>query len=63
MQYMITPPRHVDTCILLPASKSISNRVLIIHALTGGNVMPENLSDCDDTKVIIRALPVRQCAS
>ncbi|MFC2290892.1 MAG: 3-phosphoshikimate 1-carboxyvinyltransferase, partial [Prevotella denticola] len=59
MQYMITPPRHVDTCILLPASKSISNRALIIHALTGGNVMPENLSDCDDTKVIIRALSHR----
>lgn len=59
MQYMITPPRHVDTRILLPASKSISNRVLIIHALTGGNVMPENLSDCDDTKVIIRALSHR----
>ena len=56
MQYMITPPRHVDTRILLPASKSISNRALIIHALTGGNVMPENLSDCDDTKVIICAL-------
>ena len=59
MQYMITPPRHVDTRILLPASKSISNRSLIIHALTGGNVMPENLSDCDDTKVIIRALSHR----
>ena len=59
MQYMITPPQHVDTLILLPASKSISNRALIIHALTGGNVMPENLSDCDDTKVIIRALSHR----
>ncbi len=59
MQYMITPPRHVDTRILLPASKSISNRALIIHALTGGNVIPENLSDCDDTKVIIRALSHR----
>lgn len=59
MQYMITPPQHVDTRILLPASKSISNRALIIHALTGGNVMPENLSDCDDTKVIIRALSHR----
>ena len=59
MQYTITPPRHVDTRIQLPASKSISNRALIIHALTGGNVMPENLSDCDDTKVIIRALSHR----
>ena len=59
MQYTITPPRHVDTRIQLPASKSISNRALIIHALTGGNITPENLSDCDDTKVIIRALSHR----
>lgn len=59
MQYTITPPRHVDTRIQLPASKSISNRALIIHALTGGNITPANLSDCDDTEVIIRALAHR----
>lgn len=59
MQYTITPPRHVDTRIQLPASKSISNRALIIHALTGGNITPANLSDCDDTEVIIRALSHR----
>ena len=40
----------------LPASKSISNRALIIHALSGGKNLPENLSDCDDTEVIIEAL-------
>ncbi|MCR5076918.1 MAG: 3-phosphoshikimate 1-carboxyvinyltransferase, partial [Prevotella sp.] len=56
MQYIITPPQHIDTRITLPASKSISNRALIIHALAGGTEMPENLSDCDDTQVIIRAL-------
>ena len=59
MQYTITPPQHVDTRIQLPASKSISNRALIIHALTGGNITPANLSDCDDTEVIIRALAHR----
>ncbi len=59
MQYTITSPRHVDTRIQLPASKSISNRALIIHALTGGNITPANLSDCDDTEVIIRALAHR----
>ncbi len=59
MQYTITPPRHVDTRVQLPASKSISNRALIIHALTGGNITPANLSDCDDTEVIIRALAHR----
>ena len=56
MQYIITCPKLVDTCITLPASKSISNRALIIHALTEGGRMPENLSDCDDTEVIIRGL-------
>ena len=56
MQYIITCPKPIDTSIMLPASKSISNRALIIQALTKGGMMPENLSDCDDTEVIIRGL-------
>ena len=56
MRYKITAPEVLDTTIKLPASKSISNRALVIHALTGGNLLPENLSDCDDTEVIVRAL-------
>lgn len=40
----------------LPASKSISNRALIIYALSDCCILPDNLSDCDDTAVIIRAL-------
>ena len=56
MRYKITAPRHIDTTINLPASKSISNRALILHALGKGSVVPDNLSDCDDTKVIINAL-------
>ena len=28
----------------------------MIHALAGGDTLPDNLSDCDDTEVIIRAL-------
>ena len=56
MQYIITCPEHIDTSIMLPASKSISNRALIIQALTRGGMMPVNLSDCDDTEVIIRGL-------
>lgn len=54
--YKIYGPEKLDTTIKLPASKSISNRALIIHALSGGCIMPENLSDCDDTKVMINAL-------
>ena len=56
MQYAIYAPQHIDTTIKLPASKSISNRALIIHALSGGNLLPENISDCDDTSVIVHAL-------
>ena len=46
----------VGTEISLPASKSISNRALIINALSGSEEKPQNLSDCDDTQVMIAAL-------
>lgn len=52
----ITAPRQVCADIQLPSSKSISNRVLIINALGSGDFHPDNLSDCDDTQVMIRAL-------
>ena len=54
--YIITPPTGLQAHIQLPASKSISNRALIIHALSGGDILPCNLSDCDDTAVMIHAL-------
>ena len=56
MQYEIKAPSVLQHTAKLPASKSISNRVLVIHALTGGHTRPSNLSDCDDTEVIIHAL-------
>ncbi len=56
MTYRITAPNKVDALINLPASKSISNRALIIHALSGGATTPENLSHCDDTDVMRAAL-------
>ena len=56
MQYTLTAPEILNTTINLPASKSISNRALIINALTGGKTLPENLSNCDDTEVVIDAL-------
>lgn len=55
MQYKIHAPRQLDVNIKLPASKSISNRALIIDALAGNTTPPDNISDCDDTEVIIRA--------
>lgn len=42
--------------VVLPASKSISNRALIINALSKNMLLPENLSDSDDTQVMLRAL-------
>ncbi|MBR1463059.1 MAG: 3-phosphoshikimate 1-carboxyvinyltransferase [Prevotella sp.] len=67
MQYKLTAPGHIDTIVNLPASKSISNRALIIHALSCCDAsmqqrmneeatLPHNLSDCDDTQVMIAAL-------
>jgi 3-phosphoshikimate 1-carboxyvinyltransferase len=55
-QYKLTAPEKLAQTICLPASKSISNRALVIYALSGGKNLPQNLSDCDDTDVIIKAL-------
>lgn len=54
--FEITPPERLCADIQLPASKSISNRALIACALGGGSELPDNLSDCDDTHVVINAL-------
>ena len=56
MQYEITAPKSLNMTVKLPASKSISNRALIINALADNDSLPENLSDCDDTEVIVQAL-------
>ena len=56
MKIRITAPESIHATIQLPSSKSISNRVLIMNALANSNHQPENLSDCDDTQVMIRAL-------
>ena len=56
MHYKLSAPSSVKAVIQLPASKSISNRALIINALGNGIFIPKNLSDCDDTRVMIKAL-------
>lgn len=56
MIYKLQPPTRLNVTIDLPSSKSISNRALVIQAMSGGNTLPANLSDCDDTNVIIAAL-------
>ena len=53
MQYLISNNnRTVNTEIDLPASKSISNRALIINALSDSAIPINNLSDSDDTLVL-----------
>ena len=46
----------INLRITLPASKSISNRALILDALSYSSYEIQNLSDCDDTNVMIHAL-------
>ena len=63
--YSITAPKSLTGSIKLPTSKSISNRLLILSALSGSNSLPDGLSDSDDTSVLIDALrgldiPARQ---
>ncbi|WP_029904461.1 3-phosphoshikimate 1-carboxyvinyltransferase [Prevotella sp. 10(H)] len=55
MQYKITAPKALNSTIQLPASKSISNRALILNALSLFPSKLINLSDCDDTNVMADA--------
>lgn len=57
MNYRIFPPDElIETRISLPLSKSISNRALIINALTPGSSPLEEVAKCDDTDVMVKAL-------
>ena len=56
MQYIINAPASIDYEAALPASKSISNRALTINYLAGSDEHPSNLSQCDDTDVMVSAL-------
>ena len=56
--YHISLPASWRGTVSLPASKSISARAMIIAALAGQTQL-ENLSDCDDTQVLRRALRKR----
>ena len=44
---------------MLPASKSIANRALIINALAGGTSELRNLSDANDTQLMLRLVNAR----
>ncbi|HNZ86052.1 MAG TPA: 3-phosphoshikimate 1-carboxyvinyltransferase, partial [Paludibacteraceae bacterium] len=53
---MLIPPTALQGTVVLPTSKSISNRVLIINALAESNMPIEGVSDCDDTRVMLNVL-------
>ncbi len=56
MIYRLSSKEIESATIDLPASKSISNRLLLINVLCNSPYVPENLSESDDTKVMLRAL-------
>ena len=56
MKIRIFAPGILHAEIKLPASKSISNRALVIQALSGGTGPIDNVSDCDDSRVVQDAL-------
>lgn len=46
------PKKNISGAITLPGSKSITNRLLIMQALSGNNLQIENLSEADDSKLM-----------
>ena len=57
MQYIVTAPDLLTQrlCVGLPASKSLSNRALIMQGLCRDHCQLTNISDCDDTRVMLKA--------
>lgn len=58
MIYEIKAPacKKMGGKVQLPASKSISNRALIMHALSQSKQPIRNIAQCDDTDVMVKAL-------
>jgi len=58
MIYTVQAGRSLNGNIQLPASKSISNRALILNAMAGSTNTEslQNLAECDDTMVMTKAL-------
>mgnify|MGYP006284997077 CR=1 FL=1 len=55
-QKIIPPEELTGSIIHLPSSKSISNRLLILNALSYSPWPVKNLSNSDDTRVLVEAL-------
>lgn len=52
---------HAHGTVVLPGSKSISNRVLLLSALSQGTTTVHDLLDSDDTQVMLTALSQLGC--
>ena len=57
----LPPLASASGIVVLPGSKSISNRVLLLAALSGGTTRVHDLLDSDDTKVMLDALGQLGC--
>lgn len=52
----ITPIKSLDGTVTLPGSKSLSNRCLLLAALSNGETRVENLLESDDIRYMLEAL-------
>lgn len=56
LSLQLSPASQAKGRLMLPGSKSISNRVLLLAALSAGRTLIEGLLDSDDTRVMLAAL-------
>ena len=59
MTITVQRPSHIQARVLLPSSKSLSNRALLLSALCSPQTDILRTSDCDDTRVMLQALKNR----
>lgn len=52
----LTPIKSLDGTVTLPGSKSLSNRCLLLAALSEGNTKVDNLLESDDIRYMLEAL-------
>jgi 3-phosphoshikimate 1-carboxyvinyltransferase len=58
----LAPLEEAGGTVVLPGSKSISNRVLLLAALSAGTTVVHDLLDSDDTRVMLDALRGLGCS-
>jgi 3-phosphoshikimate 1-carboxyvinyltransferase len=54
--YTVTPIKSLDGTVTLPGSKSLSNRCLLLAALSEGKTNVDNLLESDDIRYMLEAL-------